>query len=248
MLIVTDSVGRPGGLRLPTMPYRVLPILAALLLAPAAFPVSASSEEAQFIQPGSEVETPVGFCTLNFVFRKPSTGELFIGTAGHCVEGTNGRVKTEGVAWGTVVLDVDADTDFALIRIDSNRYSSVRPAVRHWGGPVGSTVASETQIGSQVVFFGYGMGFGSAETSRPRQGVLIGDSPDDYTADTLAVFGDSGGPLLHKPTGKALGIISSFNVPISTDAGPTMQHILGALAARGWNLQLQTAPFGGQIV
>jgi len=225
--------------------FRTSVILALLLAIPA---VSAGEPDANtFLQPGTEVITPVGGCTLNFVFKDATN--TYIGTAGHCADGPGGRVSTTGHgAWGTVVVDIDGATDFALIRVDAAKVSAVRSAVQHWGGPTGVVTASETATGDVLAIYGYGIGFSVNENTRPKQGVLISDSSTQYVADTWAVNGDSGGPVLHKATGKALGVISSYNLPVSTDVGPTIPAIQAALAARGYNVVLQTAAATGALV
>lgn len=217
----------------------------ALLLAPG--PGAAVEPEANtFLQPGTEVETDEGGCTLNFVFRDGAN--TYIGTAGHCIGRVGSRVSTPGHGeWGTAVLDLGSP-DFALLRVDPAKVGVVRAAVQHWGGPTGVAAPQETSAGDLLALYGYGVAFSLTEPTRAKQGVLLGDGPQTYTADTWAVFGDSGGPVLHKASGKALGIVSGFNLPLSTDIGPTVADIQRALAARGYNVQLQTAPPTGAIV
>lgn len=225
-----------------------LVVVATLVLV--ALPVVAAGEPDAnaFLQPGTQVDTPVGQCTLNFVFKDATS--TYLGTAGHCAEGTGGRVSTPGHgAWGTIVMD-DDDVDFALIRVDAAKVAVVRAAVQHWGGPTGIITAAQTSAGDLLAEYGYGIGFSANENTRAKQGVLLQDSNTQYIADTWAVNGDSGGPVLHKATGKALGIISSYNffeVPQSTDIGPTLPAIQAALAARGYNVVLQTAPTTGAL-
>lgn len=228
---------------------RPAPWLAAaallLLLPPAPAAPEPVPESNQFLQPGTEVETPLGLCTLNFVWV--GGGSTYIGTAGHCANAGH-RVSTSGHgAWGTVVLDLN-DPDFALIRVDAAKVSAVRAAVQHWGGPTGVASAAETSTGELLVIHGYGAVLSITEPTQAKQGVLFGDSAQTYSADTWAIPGDSGAPVLLKDDRQALGIISAFNLPISTDIGPTVDHIEAALRARGWNLQLQTAAATGAVV
>lgn len=225
---------------------RALTLLALTILALVPL-VAADTDANTNLQPGTEVSTPVGGCSLNFVFKDASN--TYIGTAGHCASGTGGRVSTPGIgAWGTIVVDIDGATDFALIRVDAAKLGLVRADVQHWGGPTGVIGPSETAPGDLLAIYGYGIGFSLTEPSRAKQGVLLDHTPTEYVADTWAVNGDSGGPVLHKATGKALGVISSFNLPISTDIGPTIPAIQAALAARGYNVALQTAASSGQTV
>lgn len=224
-------------------------LLVALLLVPASGLVTADDgvEANTYLQPGTEVNTPVGGCTLNFVWK--DAVNTYIGTAGHCVSGTGGRVSTPGHgSWGTIVLDIDGATDFALIRVDAAKVGAVRADVQHWGGPTGVASPADAPAGSVLALYGYGMGFSTTEPTRAKQGVLLSHTSSRYTADTWAVFGDSGGPVLDKDSGKALGIVSSFNLPGSTDIGPTVAHIQAQLAARGYAVTLQTAPTTGALV
>lgn len=213
-----------------------------------AVPVAAV-EDAHFqIQPGALVETPVGFCSLNFVWRDAANNR-YIGTAGHCVEGTGGPVwDIHGQRIGVVVFDQDGATDFALIRVDASRVSQVNPAVRHWGGPTGATVAAQTDIGDPVAFYGFGLGFELTEQTRARFGVLVSDGSSSYSSDMPAVNGDSGAAIIMKDSGLALGIVSHYGLPTTTDAGPTVQFIQSRLAAAGWSLTLMTAPLSGAVV
>jgi len=194
------------------------------------------------IQPGGLVQSSVGSCTLNFVFRD-GAGRLYIGTAGHCTKGSGERmIAGDGNRFGTVVYSKNAgNDDFALIQIDPDKYGSVNPAVRTWGGPTGYTTSSETSLGDRLLLYGYGLGFSLTATTRPRQGILVSDDANKYEADTLAVQGDSGGPFLHMATGKALGIVSHFAVGY-TDQGPTVERVLALSAAAGFTLSLVTAP------
>lgn len=227
---------RAGGFPLRLLSPLFLVTLAALPLATAIIPLDVSG----ILQPGAQVETDVGICTLNFVFKDAQS--TYLGTAGHCAEGTGDRVATDGVGrWGTIVLDMDGATDFALIKVDAARVPLVRADVRNWGGPTGVASPADAAAGDVLALYGYGVASDVRDETRAKQGILLSYTADQYAADTWAVFGDSGGPILDKATGKAVGIVSQFNLPVSTDVGPTVQHILAQLAARGYNVQLQTA-------
>lgn len=231
----------------PRAPVGGLAVALLLLLAPPPAASEPVPESNQFLQPGTEVETTEGYCTLNFVWK--GGGNTYIGTAGHCAGGVGDRVKTSGHGeWGTIVLDLDNSADYALIRVDSDKVADVRAAVQHWGGPTGVATSGETSTGDLLVLHGYGEALYLAEPTQSKQGVLLGDGSQSYTADTWAVPGDSGAPILLKDDRRALGIVSSFNLPISTDIGPTMAHIEAQLRANGWNLQLQTAAPTGALV
>ena len=195
------------------------------------------------IQPGAEVFSSVGQCTLNYVFRDGST--LYIGTAGHCSEHV-GDVMTDAnqARIGTVAFRIQSgDDDFTLIRIDPARYGEVNPSVRSWGGPTGFTVSSETNLGDILLLSGYGVGFSLLDQTRGRPGILADDTPTAFYAELPAIFGDSGGPVIEASTHKALGIVSGIGItiPPSTLLGPTVEGTLKTLAAHGWPVQLVTA-------
>lgn len=222
-------------------------LLTAVLVAATTIPslgVAAAAPAQTSIQPGAQIFVAEGTCTMNFVFQR--SGLTYIGTAGHCVKLGERPTRSNGAEFGTVVYQENQQPpgiDFALIRVDSAFVSQVEPSVRTYGGPVGYTVASETASRDQLLFTGYGLGFGSLAATRDRTGILMSDDADEYVANLPAVNGDSGGPILHARTGKALGIISRFNVPNSTDIGPTMPAILARVRGAGFTgLALVTAP------
>jgi hypothetical protein len=197
------------------------------------------------IQPGAEVNSALGQCTLNYVFR--AGGTLFIGTAGHCSKSV-GDVMTDenGKRIGTVAFRIESgDDDFTLIQIDPARYGEVNPAVRTWGGPTGSTVSTQTSTGDVLLLSGYGVVFSTLAQTRGRPGILADDTPTAYFAELPSIFGDSGGPVIEASTGKALGIVSGIGltIPPSTLLGPTVEGTLKTLAAHGESIQLVTAPY-----
>jgi hypothetical protein len=228
-------------------------ILAFATIAVLALPFGGAHAADTIIQPGAEVTSSAGQCTLNFVFRG-TTGKLYIGTAGHCVTRANERMyAATGEAFGTAVFSVDhGNDDFTLIDIDASKLSLVNPAVRSFGGPKGYTTSSTVALGDELEIYGYGAGFGLTEPTRPRYGVLIDADANSYRAETMAVPGDSGGPFLQARTGKALGIVSHTGIDDThiggltfpsphTDIGPTVERILALCSAAGYKLTLVTA-------
>jgi hypothetical protein len=160
-----------------------------------------------------------------------------VGTAAHCTERVGERVTVPGTGQiGTVVYDSDSvgsDVDFTLIRIDDELVGRTNPQVRGFSGPTGSVAPAELQRGDLVDVFGYGVVVGSREQTRARRGVLMNWDATEYAINMPAVNGDSGGPILHSSTGKALGIVSRygfFATPPSTDQGPLMTYVFRALA------------------
>jgi hypothetical protein len=214
--------------------------LAGLLLL--ALP-AAPARAAAFIQPGARMIAPAG-CTMNFVFR--DTAHTYIGTAGHCTDTVGQSVKTPDGEIGKVAFRVlEGADDFALIRLDAGVLGRVRPDVLGFGGPTGSTSFDETRSGDLVRLFGHGMVLGGNDATRPRSGVLTSDDADEWRAVLPAIFGDSGGPVLHAPTGKALGVISGIQfiqTQPHTVLGTTVERILEILAEAGLRVRIVTAP------
>jgi len=147
---------------------------------------------------------------------------------------------------GTVVYDSDdvkSTVDFSLVELAPDVVGQTNPAVFSWGGPTRVIRPKDLAFGDQVDVYGYGVGLGATEQTRPRSGYLVGYDDKEYQADMPAVNGDSGAPLIHHETGAALGIISRYGlaVPPSTDLGPLMPWILEELEAAGFNVVLATA-------
>jgi hypothetical protein len=204
------------------------------------------------LRPGASL----GGCTFNFVFYKPGTKSSppkgYIGTAGHCTDELAEKVSQPELGEiGEVVYDsdlVESGVDFSLIEIYPQFISKTNPEVLHWGGPTRPSNDEDLQQGDRIDVYGYGIGFGSAEQTRPRYGVLFSWTDEEYKADMPAVNGDSGAPLIHHETGAAFGIISRYGLPdpftgdvvASTDLGPRIGWILEELATAGFNVRLAT--------
>lgn len=206
------------------------------------------------IRPGASLD---GYCTYNWVFYDAVTPTVeepepvpaaYIGTAAHCTDELGERVRLPGVGEiGTVVYDADVagtDTDFSLIEVDEELVGRTNPTMLGWGGPVGYVTPDELTVGDQVDVHGYGLVLGQNNVTRSRYGFLMAWDDEEYVANMPAVWGDSGSPLLHHETGKALGIISRFGftaTPPSTDTGPMMPWILADLEAGGFDVLLAQA-------
>ncbi len=201
------------------------------------------------LRPGAQVGS---YCTFNFVFYEPGNGSkapvAYIGTAGHCTDEVGDRVPLgEQGNIGTVVYDsdlVESPVDFSLIKLDRSMVSKTNPAVLGWEGPTGVIDPADLAPGQRVNVYGYGVGVGMNEATRPRFGVLVDSNEDEYLADMPAVNGDSGAPLIHHDTGRALGIISRYGlaaIPPSTDQGPLVAWILREVRSAGFRtLKLAT--------
>lgn len=198
------------------------------------------------IQPGEYSESGGAGCTLNFIFRS-SSGATYVGTAAHCVpDGRGADVElSDGTVFGdaAVIGDEDAtETDWALIRVRTAYLSRVSAAVKgHPTMPRGVTTPSQTQFGDYVQQSGYGMGFDLTGPTRERRtGILTYDDTKLFTIIAASVYGDSGGPVVHKSTGKALGIVSRLCFGTCEMEGPTVQSIIAQAARKGLTVRLRT--------
>ena len=206
------------------------------------------------IQPGALLgDQTSGFCTMGFLFRDRDTGRLLMSTAAHCTEQLGERMHAEQAeetfdmepaGFGSVALR-DEVLDFALIEIDEGREADVSASVRVFTGPNGVALAGDTALGDEVMYYGYALAFDLTPELRARRGVLTNHNEREYQSNSAGMFGDSGAAVLHE-SGKALGLISRFNVledGVSIDLGPTVQGMLAFLGQQGWNVSLEQAEF-----
>jgi hypothetical protein len=219
---------------------RLLPLTALLALV---LPTSADAAvTAVQIQPGASISTPIGGCTLNFVYTDQAD-RTYVGTAGHCAD-VGHRIRSgNGTEFGTVVFSENAYpvNDFALIEIDDEDLGLVSPAMRYWGGPTGLYHYGEAERNDTVLAYGYGIGYGTTEYTRRRIGAFQTETGQRYTAALNCIFGDSGGPVVHGPTGKALGVIDVLALPGT--GGVLIENALRRIKSlTGLNLTLSTAP------
>lgn len=229
-------------------------LIAAAVVAISFAPMAATAHHFAPIQPGAPLQVD---CTLNFIFED-GDGALYTATAGRCYEGPGETARTAGGdAFGTVVYHDDEDftsvSGVSLISIDPGWHDRVDPSVRHWGGPTG--VAGAPAHGSTTFHYGHGVGYGNAEPTRPRRGVVV-DAHDDtgvYIRTHPFSFGDDGGPILDED-GRAVGLLDAVLSTISTEPEatmywhPTMPSLLDHLAVHGWDLSVVTAPVNGDVV
>lgn len=200
-------------------------------LATALLAVSATGAAAAgTLQPGAQMQTDTGRCTMNFAYQD-AAGSKYMGTAAHCVEGLGQTVSdADGDRFGTVAArgnpDVNAE-DYAFVKVDEGR--TVDPSVK--GSPqypTGVTEPAETRTGDTLQASGFGLLFDLLPFTRERRvGLLISDDEAQYSAIVPVLFGDSGGPIVNTRTGKALGIVSRLCIGLCTAEGPTVQ---GAVA------------------
>lgn len=194
------------------------------------------------IQPGAQARSPLGGCTMNFVFDDQD-GTRYIAIAAHCIDVGQRLSGSDVGEFGTCVWELfNADDDFALIEIDANRLDRVNPAMRGWGGPTGYTVSTETQQGDVLLFHGFGIVLGTTPVTRSRAGILTGDTTRQYSSQAPISPGDSGGPVLHKETGKALGLANNIK-PFSLANGSTIERLIEKAGEAGYVLTLVTAQY-----
>jgi hypothetical protein len=223
------------------MRTRVCGAVLAIAFATSAAPAAAQDP----IQPGDYSESGGAGCTLNFVYD--GGGNTYMGTAAHCVSKVGDDVALEdGIVFGDVALignENSAEEDYAFIQVRPEFLSRVSPAVK--GHPTlprgGYTRSSETAVGDQIQQSGYGLGTSVTNVTREqRRSILTYDDAELHQILGYSIFGDSGGPYVHLPTGKAFGIVSRLCVGLCEEMGPTVEGLLNKAAARGFAVTVRT--------
>lgn len=228
-----------------------LRLLAAIIaVAATAVIVPQPARAAVTLQPGARVRTTAGSCTLNFVYDGTGAyaGKVYLGTAAHCVDKVGESVRDDdGITWGKVAFIGpwrSTATDYAFIEVASDHVGRVSAAMKgHPQYPKGVAVDEETVTGDQVQFSGYGIGFNATQTTREsRVGILTFDDSGVQRVYGTVTFGDSGGPVVHVPTGKALGIATEICVAsaVCTERGPTIDGVVNDAATAGFTVTLRT--------
>jgi hypothetical protein len=208
------------------------------------------------IRPGTLVRTPVGLCTLAFLFRG-SDGFRYMATAGHCLlAGTDEEEVTfpagtgppardaSGALIGTFVYAVEQeDRDFGLIRLQPEVPAEAQ--VCHFGGPTGT--AEETNLATLGRLVQYGQGRLFGEVVPARSEVVVASNDDLVLSAGAAAPGDSGSPLL-TADGRAVGVVVGTGPAVlgvigtglvfSTRLGPQLRR---ATELTGVGYELQTA-------
>lgn len=201
------------------------------------------------IQPGDVMTSSTGGCTLNFVFDGVGAleGNVYIGTAAHCVSAVGQSISSSPYQdFGTVAIIGSADrarSDWAFILVKAEFEQYVRAAVKgHPEFPTGIATMADTLPGHPIQLSGYGMVFGSTTpTQEQRVGVLTIHEVDRVQIAAPVIFGDSGGPIVHIPSGKALSLNSRLcAVGACTEIGPAYDNVMLQAAARGFTVELRT--------
>ncbi len=209
------------------------------------------------IQPGARMSLvdlagerqAIGFCSLGYVFdgKGELDGRVFIATAAHCATDVGDDVmllETSEVFGDFAVIGSreGAAGDWALIEVRPAFYDRVSPAFEGYPDfPTGHTVPGQTKAGNAI----RNTDWPDAGTV-PRESVLVEDSDETYVIDGPVIPFDSGGPLAHIDSGKALGIVSqghNCQLPsllCETYSGPTVQGILARAAEADFPVSLRT--------
>lgn len=228
----------------------------AIVLLPSPTFVEDAEATSHDVRPGDRMVIGNASCTVSFLFdgQGGKAGEVYFSTAAHCVGSVGQNVQINGINNFAVVEWIhpdwdgqDAEVDMALLRVHDDNLDEVQADVRgHDGSPTGVATLSDTGLGDLVQFSGHGTGFGVHPLTREeRVGVLWSDAGNIYQVEAPIVFGDSGGPVLHEPTGKAIGIVSQIVVGCCTGPGawvqgPNIHHVIDEATDNGFEIELRT--------
>ena len=224
---------------------------------PVAAPAADSGDPCPGVRPGATVFTPVGQCTLNFLWHG-SDGRDYIGTAGHCLleqvhrtqvvyqpgDGPEARDATGHRIGEFAYAALDEVSDFALIRLAPGVVAN--PEICRFGGPTGLN-ADAIPLLTPLSHVGHGSLTGSLAPARTQ---LASDGNDIrvLTGIGLASPGDSGSPVVGLDgravgvlvaTGPTLPFLSTGLLVFSVRIAPEMGR---AGAALGIGFDLATAP------
>lgn len=245
-------------------------IACGLLPARAAAQDPLADVERDAIQPGMLVATPTSsHCTGGFVFdgTGAQAGKHYLGLAAHCVEDRIGGpvADAKGNVFGHVALSVwpydSYADDYAFVEIDPGSYPRVDPALAgHPDIPTGLLPPGQGATGDRVQFSGWGFATDMKTYTREQRVALLKSTTERlWFAWGIISNTDSGGPVVHLPTGGALGSVSNYCVPLPvfqaegfepgcTGWGPTIAGILAAAAQRGFTAEVRTAAEGAPLV
>ncbi|MEA2932621.1 MAG: hypothetical protein QOI56_1406, partial [Actinomycetota bacterium] len=226
------------------------------LIATATVAAPAGAGACPGVRPGAVVLTPVGQCTLNFLWRG-SDGRSYIGTAGHCLlEGADQTQVVFAPGDGPPARDsagrrigefayaaLDDVSDFSLIRLDPTVAAS--PEICRFGGPTGFD-AGPIPLLTPLQHVGQGSLTGSVLPARTL--LAVDGGTRDLVGLGVASPGDSGSPVVGLD-GRAVGVVVATGPTIallptglfvfSVRIAPEMGR---AGAAMGLAFDLVTAP------
>lgn len=137
--------------------------------------------------------------------------------------------------------------DFALLEVKPLFVPRVAGELRgHPGMPSGVLAYGSGHQGDVLVHSGHGTAYSDVQVLRENHyGILTSMTTREYVEEGTTLPGDSGGPIVHQATGKALGVVSGnvigVGVPPYKDYGPTIQGILAEIGSLGYPVALRTA-------
>jgi hypothetical protein len=233
---------------------RILALAAAT--AALAAPAVASAQE---IQPGESITMGGSFCTLNWIYDGPD-GDVYAGTAAHCVAGVGQEVSLATGSLGQPIERIgevafvgdesQPGRDYAFIEIDPEQLDKVSPAMKgHPSIPTG--LSTDYQNGDLMQFSGNGVGFHATGITREqRAGVLNWTDGIEHQIVGAVSFGDSGGPVGNLTDGNtAFGIATTLGAGVNSDAmtvvtagegGENLDFVLDDAASHGFPVELRT--------
>lgn len=205
------------------------------------------------IQPGASIiNESGGQCTLNWVYDGAGelAGEVYIGTAGHCVDRVGEQITLQSATFGDPLFAIgqvaliSPNLDYSLIRVSDENLDLVDPAMKgHPQIPSGMSTTETTNFGDTVQFSGNGVGFHATTlTQEERVGILHHHDETDWSALGPVSPGDSGGPAADVTDGnKALGIVTVLCIGTSCSGagGVSLEGLLQDAAALGFTVTLR---------
>jgi hypothetical protein len=217
-------------------------------------PTTAGAQATATIQPGVSIVNESGSqCTTNWVYDGTGAhaGEVFIGTAAHCVDNVGEAIAMQDATFGSSTLTIgevafiSPNLDYSFIRVAEENLGSVSPAMKgHPDIPTGVSTTETAGFGDLVQFSGHGVGFHlTTLTQEERVGVLHFMDETDWSAAGPVISGDSGGPVGNlTDDNKALGVVDVICVGTSCAGagGVTVQGLLADSASLGFTVQLRT--------
>jgi hypothetical protein len=216
------------------------------------------------IQPGMLITAGSTQCTAGFVFdgAGAQAGTAYLATAAHCVQQKGQAVlDADGSTIGTVAAlgapgndATDDHRDWALIEVPATALARIDPSlVGHPDLPHGGAAdVAHVAVGDAVQFSGWGQPWVTSDLREQRTGTVVTYAEPRYAVRGPIFFGDSGGPVVDIPSGRALGIVSltivvgpgSPGATVYETSGPTPAAIAAQAAAAGLQVVLRTVEGG----
>lgn len=206
------------------------------------------------IQPGASITMGGSFCTLNWIYDG-SGGNVYAGTAGHCVDNVGQRVSLATGSLGEPIEEfgsvayIDDNLDYAFIEVDDADLGQVEAAMKgHPNIPTGVSTTATAARGDLMQFSGNGVGFHLLPiTQEQRVGILHSNDGTQHYILGIVTPGDSGGPVANLTDGnKAFGIVNTVgagvndSLPYVGEGGVSLEGMLADAAAGGFPVTLRT--------